>query len=398
MLRACKYRIYPNNEQATLIKKHIGSCRFVYNWALKKKIELYEIEKKTISCYDLNILLPAMKAEYPWLMEINAQSLQWANKNLDNAFTKFFRERKGFPKFKSKKHPIQSFQVPQRYQVNFGEGYIRLPKIGKVKAKIHRIFYGTMKVATISMTPTGKFFISVSFDDGKIIPEKASYGDHTTIGIDVGLTHYATLSNGTKIENPRNLRSSLCLLKHHQRMLSRKVKGSSNYRKCKYRVAKVHEKVVNQRRDFQHKLSTRIVRENQAIAAETLNISCLVRNHNLAFSIADAAWGRFLGMVRYKCDWYGKSFISIGQFDPSSKICHVCGYYNEDLTLGMREWSCSQCGTHHDRDQNAAINVKRFALQYQNLIGTGLGQPSEPADSGPIGPGMKQEVTVFRRR
>jgi putative transposase len=398
MLKAYKYRIYPNDEQVTLIRKHIGSCRFIYNQSLQQKIERYQKEKKTLSCYDLNNLLPETKKEYPWLSEVNSQSLQWANKNLDNAFTKFFREKKGFPKFKSKKHPLQSFQVPQHYLVDFDRGYIQLPKIGKIKTKIHRIFHGSLRVATISATLTGKFFISISFDDGKDIPEKALYDEHSTIGIDVGLTHYAIFSDGTKIENPRNLRSSLDTLKYHQKKMSRKIKGSYNYRKCKYRVARLHEKVVNQRRDFQHKLSTKIVRENQAVAVESLNISGMIKNHNLALSIADAAWGNFLNMVDYKCDWYGKSLIPIGQFDPSSKICHVCGYYNKDLTLDTREWDCSRCDTHHDRDHNAAINIKKFALQYQNLIGTGLGQPGEPADLGTVVPGMKREADVFRRR
>lgn len=388
MLKSCKYRIYPNDEQITLIKKHMGSCRFVYNRSLQMKIEQYQAEGKSISCYELDNFLPYLKEVYPWLKEVNSQSLQWANKNLDNAYKKFFREKRGFPRFKSKKHPLQSFQVPQSYLIDAEKGHIQLPKIGKIRARIHRIFHGKNKVATVSMTPTGKFFVSVVFDDGKDIPEKASYDEHSTIGIDVGLIHYAVFSDGTKIENPRNLRRTLVLLKYHQRKLSRKVKGSNNYKKCKYRVAKLHEKVTNQRRDFQHRLSIKVVRENQAVAVETLNISGMVRNHNIALSISDAAWGGFLNMVAYKSNWYGKIYLPINQFNPSSKTCHVCGHYKEDLTLKDREWTCPICGTVHDRDQNAAINIRNFAL-------SGPVRPVEPANSGIAIPGMMQETTQF---
>jgi putative transposase len=393
MLKAYRYRMYPNQEQRILIAKHIGSCRFVYNNSLQQKIKQYQKDGTALSCYELNNRLPALKDQYPWLKEVNSQSLQWANKNLDTAFVRFFREKTGFPTFKSKKHKVQSFQVPQHYKI--GDNRVKLPKIGWVKTKVHRAISSTLKVATVTVTPTGKYFISISFDDGNKQPEKVPYDESTTVGIDVGLMHYAVLSDSTKVENPRNLRQSLASLQYHQRRLSRKVKGSNNWKKCKQRVARLHEKVANRRRDFQHKLSSQIVRENQAVAVESLNVAGMVRNHNLALSVADAAWSIFLAMIQYKCDWYGKSYIKIGRFDPSSKICSVCGHYH-DMDLSVREWTCPACGTAHDRDINAAVNIKKFALHKQNLIGTGLERPGEPADSGTIVPGMMQEAPTAR--
>uniref|UniRef100_UPI002625F15C RNA-guided endonuclease TnpB family protein n=1 Tax=uncultured Methanofollis sp. TaxID=262500 RepID=UPI002625F15C len=225
MLQAYKYRIYPSREQVMLLMKHIHACRFVYNNSLEQKIRVYEQEGQKLSCFDLNNRLPALKEEYPWLKEVNAQSLQSANKNLDNAFTRFFREKKGFPRFKSKKNPIQSFQVPQSYSIDFEQRWIKLPKISKIRTIFHRVFTGKMKYATVSVTSTGKWFVSILVDDGKIEPEPAPFSLDTTLGIDVGLKDFVTLSTGEKIENPRYLKNSLQRLKVLQRRVSRKVKG-----------------------------------------------------------------------------------------------------------------------------------------------------------------------------
>ena len=369
MLQAYKYRMYPSHEQVTLLMRHIHACRFVYNYSLEQKIKAYEQDGQKLSCFDLNNRLPALKEEYPWLKEVNSQSLQNANKNLDNAFTRFFREKKGFPRFKSKKNPVQSFQVPQHYRVDFEQGWIKLPKISRIKTIFHRVFTGTMKYTTVSVTSTGKWFVSILVDDGKPEPEPVPFSSDTTLGIDVGLTDFATLSTGKKIENPRHLKNSLQRLKVLQRRVSRKKKGSKNRGKAIRKLAQCHEKIANQRNDFLHKISFRVVSENQAIAVESLNVGGMMKNHHLAQGIGDVSWSTFFTMLDYKCRKYGKTLLKIGRFDPSSKICSKCGYLKRDLTLSDREWICPDCGTHHDRDINAAINIKKFALQEQNLVG-----------------------------
>ena len=381
MLQAYKYRIYPSREQVMLLMKHIHACRFVYNNSLEQKIRVYEQEGQKLSCFDLNNRLPALKEEYPWLKEVNAQSLQSANKNLDNAFTRFFREKKGFPRFKSKKNPIQSFQVPQSYSIDFEQRWIKLPKISKIRTIFHRVFTGKMKYATVSVTSTGKWFVSILVDDGKIEPEPAPFSLDTTLGIDVGLKDFVTLSTGEKIENPRYLKNSLQRLKVLQRRVSRKGKGAKNREKAIQRLARCHEKIANQRNDFLHKISNRFVSENQAIAVESLNVGGMMQNHHLAQGIGDVSWSTFFTMLEYKCREYGKTLLKIGRFDPSSKICSKCGYLKRDLVLSDREWICPDCGTHHDRDINAAINIKKFALQEQNLVGVaGAERTVEPVD------------------
>ncbi len=393
MLQAYKYRMYPNREQVASLLQHIHACRFVYNSSLEQKIRAYEQEGQKLSCFDLNTRLPAFKEEHPWLKEVNSQSLQSANKNLDNAFTRFFREKKGFPRFKSKKNPVQSFQVPQHYTVDFERGQIKLPKIGEAKTTLHRTFTGKMKYATVSVTSTGKWFISILVDDGKPEPAPVPFALDTTLGIDVGLADFATLSTGEKVENPRFLKNSLQRLKVLQQRVSRKVKGSKNRKKAILRLARCHEKVANQRNEFLHNLSNRIVSENQAIAVESLNVAGMQKNHCLARSISDASWSTFFTMLEYKCRKYGKTLLKIGRFEPSSKICSTCGYLKRDLTLSHREWVCPDCGTHHDRDINAAINIKKFALQDQNLVGVaGVERTVEPVDSLPMGRRMKQEA------
>ena len=368
MLKAYKFRLNPTKDQKVLIEKHIGSCRFVYNWALAEKIKTYEQTGKSISQFDLNKKITALKEEKTWLTEVNSQSLQGMTRNLESAFTKFFREKTGFPNFKSKKNPIQSFPIPQHYTADFENNTIKLPKIGVVKAILHRKFEGSLKVATLSKSCTGKYYISILVDDGTVIPEKQEFITETTIGIDVGIKDFAVLSNGEKLENPKYLKASIKKLKALQRQVSRKVKGSNNRRKAINKLAKLHEKITNQRNDFQNKLSFKLISENQAIALETLNVDGMIKNHHLAQSISDASWSSFVTKLQYKAEWSGKTILRIGRFQPSSKVCNNCGYYNKDLTLKIREWTCPDCNAFHDRDVNAAINIKKFALIDQNLI------------------------------
>jgi putative transposase len=369
MLKAYKYRIYPDKDQEEFIKVNFGACRFVYNWALEQKIKTYQQNNKSISRFDLqHILVHEVKPSNEWLKEANSQALLASLVNVESAFTKFFREKNGFPNFKSKKNPVQSYQMPQHYTVDFGRNIIKLPKIGEVEAVLHRKFEGTLRTATISRSSTGKYYISILVDNEKDIPNKQNFSESSTIGIDVGIKDFAVLSNGEKVENPKYLKNSLKRMKVLQKRVSRKVKGSNNRNKARRHLSKIHETISNQRNNFQHQLSFRLISENQAIALETLNVKGMQKNHCLAQAISDSAWSSFVTKLEYKAQWFGKTVLRIGQFEPSSKLCNVCGYYNSELTLKDREWTCPDCKTKHDKDINAAINIKKFSLQDQNLI------------------------------
>ncbi|WP_440949173.1 IS200/IS605 family element RNA-guided endonuclease TnpB [Methanosphaerula subterraneus] len=368
MLRAYKYRMYPNKDQIKKIWRHIGTCRFLYNLSLEEKMRAYQAENKSLTMFDLNNMIPDLKKQYEWMSETNSQSLQAVNRNVETAFKNFFLKKADFPKFKSKKNPVQSFQIPQHYEVNLTENRVKLPKLGIVKTVISRKYTGTLKTATVSATSTGKYFISVLVDDGLKEPEPAPFDSSNTVGIDVGLTSFLVTSDGLKEDNPKYLKNSLARLKHLQRSVARKVKGSNNRRKAVQKVAILHERISNQRSDFLHKHSYKLVSENQAIAVETLNVSSMLKNHCLARSISDVGWSELFRQLEYKCTQYGKTLLKIGQFEPSSKLCSVCGSINRDLTLHDREWTCPDCSTRHDRDINAAINIKKMALQDQNLL------------------------------
>jgi putative transposase len=369
MLKAYRYRLEPAKNKTMLLEKHIGCCRYIYNWALDQKIKSYEKTGKSISQYDLNKMIPELKIQNPWLGEVNSQSLQGMTRNLESAFTRFFREKKGFPKFKSKKNPVQSFPIPQHYSIDFEKGIVKLPKIGEVKAIIHKKFEGTLKTATISRSFLGKYYISIFIEDGKEVPEKQKFSEASTIGVNAGAKDFAVLSTGEKVENPEYLKASLKRLKVLQKRVKRKQKGSKNREKAKKMLARLHEKINNQSNDFQHKLSYRLISENQALAIENLNSKRIIKNRCLAQARGDLAWSSFVAKLEYKAKWYGKTVLKLGQFEPSFKICHVCGFHNSNLRLKDREWECPVCKTKHDKDINAAINIKKFALQAQNLIG-----------------------------
>jgi putative transposase len=355
-MKGMKYRLYPTNSQKELISKHIGSSRFVYNLALETKNTAYLGSKHNFSPFDLIKQLPDLKKECEWLKEVNSQSLQQSIHNMDIAFKKFFKGS-GFPKFKSKHKGKQSFSIPQNVKVE--DDLLIIPKFKEgIEIVLHREIKGTIKSATISVTPTGKYFVSILVDTNTEIPTKAPINESTTIGIDLGIKDFLVTSEGEVFDNPKNLRKAQSKLKYVQRKYS-KNKG----KRTKQRLALLHEKVVNKRKDFLHKVSTQLIRENQTIAIETLAVKNMVKNHNLAQAISDASWSTFVSMLEYKADWYGKNIIRIGQFAPSSKTCTTCGTINKDLQLKDREWTCKSCGTLHDRDKNAAINIKSFALK-----------------------------------
>ena len=377
MLKSYKYRIYPNKEQIQKMNNHFGCVRYVYNQGLDEKTKAYQKTGKSPSCFDLtNFMLKKEKEENIWLKDVYSQCLQMSLRNLDNAFNAFFRKQNRFPKFKSKNNGHQSFQYPQNVKVLFEENKIKLPKIGKVKAKLYREFNGKIGTVTVSKTPTNKYFVSVLVDDGKETPVKPKkLTKKTTVGIDLGIKDFCILSNGEKIENQKHLKKSINRLKVLQRRKDKKKKGGVNRKKANFKLAKLHEKITNQRNDFLHKISSKIIDENQAICIEDLNTKGMMKNHCLAQSIADVGWGRFVEFLKYKSEWKGKNLIQIGRFDPSTKTCSVCGEINKDLTLKDREWKCV-CGKEHDRDINAAKNIKNFGMiKFRKYIG--LGRPGK---------------------
>jgi putative transposase len=356
MFKAFKYRIYPNKEQKELIHKHCGSSRFVYNLALETKNSAYLGNKHNFSSFDLIKQLPELKKECGWLKEVNSQSLQQSIQNMDIAFKKFFKGA-GFPKFKSKHKGRQSFSVPQNVIIE--NNLLIIPKFKEgINIKVHRPIEGVLKSATISVTPTGKYFASILVNTNKEAPIKKPINENTTIGIDLGIKNFVITSEGEVFDNPKYLKKEQDKLKYIQRKYS-KNKG----KRTKQRLALLHEKVVNKRKDFLHKLSSKLISENQTIALETLAVKNMVKNHSLAQAITDASWSTFVTMLEYKAEWYGKNILRIGQFAPSSKTCSSCGKINKELQLKDREWTCKGCSTVLDRDINAANNIKYFALK-----------------------------------
>lgn len=370
MIKAYKYRLCPNGEQKIFFEKSFGCTRFVYNWALNKRIEAYQQRKERISCVDLCKMLTHLKKEEDklWLNEVSNECLQQSIRCMDSAFTRFFREKKGFPEYKSKKNGRKAYKAINNVCIDFGTSRIKLPKIGWVKFSKNRTFEGKIGTVTVSKTATGKYYVSVLVDDGKELPIKSDIKYDTTVGIDVGIKDFAVLSNGCVYANPKYLEKAEKRLKVLQRRFSNKKKGSNRREKARLKLARAYEKVTNCRTNFIHQVTSRVVRENQTIIIEDLNISGMMKNHNLAKSISSASWSEFFRQLQYKCEWYGKNLIKIGRFEPSSKMC-TCGYVNKELKLSQREWICPNCGQHNDRDLLAAINIKRFGLQNQNLIG-----------------------------
>lgn len=372
ILRAYKYRLFPTKEQEVLLSKHFGCSRWIYNYALDKKVKAYQTTKESLSRFTIQKDLPELKKsdETKWLKEVNSQSLQASLENLDKAFTKFFREKKGFPKFKSKHDNRQSFSVPQNGIVDFETNTISLPKFKKpIKCKLHRRFEGNSKTVTISKTPTGKYFVSVLVEVNEELPKLKTIDENKAIGIDLGIKTFAVLSNGEEIQNPKYLRSALKRLKKQQRRASKKVKGSNNRKKAVMKLAVLHEKVANKRSDFLHKVTAKLVSEHDTLCLETLKASNMIKNHKLAQALSDISIGKFNEILEYKAKWNGVNILRIGRFQPSSKMCS-CGEINKELKLSDRVWTCKACGVTHERDELAANNIKKFAfINIKNTAG-----------------------------
>ena len=365
MLRAYKYRLYPTAEQMKQLSMHFGCARHVYNWGLAAKAAHYEETGKSLSKRALqDAMVLSKKMEYPWLCEVNSQSLLASLEHLDRAFSNFFSGRTGFPKYKKKTGGWQSFQCPQHVRVDIEQGFIHLPKIKQIKARIHRAFSGAIKTVTVKRTSSGYYFASVLVDDGVAPPAATAVIAEQTLGLDVGLSHALIDSEGNKTENPGFLKKSLYRLSVAQKRRSRQIKGSANSAKQRKKIAIIHEKTSNRRHDFIHKKTAELADKNHAtsFAVEDLHIKGMVKNRKLSRAIHDVSWGMFLSVLRYKCARQGKNLIAIDRFAPSSKRCHECGYHNKVLPLSVRDWVCPSCLSIHDRDINAAKNIRLMGL------------------------------------
>ena len=374
MFKAYKFRMYPNDDQKILIEKHIGSCRFVWNHFLDLRNEKYIETGESITRHEMSSLLPVLKKEKEWLNEINSQSLQQVLMHLDSAFHRFFKKLGKYPNFK-KKGNGGSFTVPQHFSIEGNR--ITIPKFkDSIRIFMHRDIEGEATSLTISKTPSGKYYVSILAETATIPPEPKGVEAESSVGMDAGITEFLTLSDGIQIGNPRNLKKSEEKLAKLQKRLSRKQKGSKNRGKARIKVARAQEHLANQRNDFHNKVSDAITRLYNTMITEDLNVNGMIRNHHLARSIADAGWSSFFAMLKTKALSRGKNIIEIGRFDPSSKMCSKCGYIY-DLKLSERTWICPKCGTKHDRELTASINVKKFGL-------IKAGVPTDSGESTPV--------------
>ena len=357
-----KFRLYPNREQSELLARHFGCARFVYNHFLNQRKEQYRLTGKSDNFYAQERSLTELKKQKAtaWLKEVNSQSLQFALRSLETAYTNFFKKRAKFPNFKSK-HSKNSFTVPQH--VSIVGGRLFLPKFKEgIKCHVHREITGKVGKATISKTPSGKYFVSVFTEEEYVTPVKKS---GKSVGVDMGLKDLLITSEGETFKNNRYTKRYERKLAKAQRHLSRKKKGSRGFENQKLKVARLHEKIANSRADYMHKCSISLVRRYDTICIEDLNVKGMEKNHRLAKSITDASWGIFVSMLTYKAEWNGKKVVKIDRYFPSSQTCNVCGYVNiHTKDLSVREWECPVCHTHHDRDVNAAINILRFGLNH----------------------------------
>ncbi len=369
--QAIKVRLYPTTEQKQILAQHFGCSRFWWNYALNLCIETYKATGKSLNQSALNSLLPELKKkdETAWLSECYSQVLQATTLNLTTAYKNFFEGRARYPRFKAKKNR-QSIQYPQ--SVKIVEGCLKFPgRVGIVKAKLHRPIEGKIKTVTVSMTPSEKYYASVVVELEGDSP--APNSDGKVAGIDLGIKDFAIVHDGvktSKFANPRHLAKHERNLKRKQQKLARKQKGSKSREKARKLVARVHERIGNVRQDYLHKLSRKLVDDNQVIVVENLNTKGMVRNHKLAKAISDVSWGIFVNFLQYKLEKEGKVFVEIDRWFPSSKLCSNCHFQIGEMPLEIRSWDCPKCGTHHDRDENASKNIRAEGIRILSVLGT----------------------------
>lgn len=370
--KAYKYRIYPTKEQKILITKTIGCSRFVYNHFLDKWNSSYNNTGKGLTYNKCSAELPKMKQseETNWLKEVDSIALQSSLRNLADSFDRFFKKQNQKPRFKSKSNPVQSYTTKNvNNSIELQKNKLKLPKLGLVKVKNSQNHYGRIINATIRKTASGKYFVSLLVEkDIQPLPKTGS-----SVGIDLGLSDFAILSTGEKVGNKRFLKNLSKKLAREQKVLSRraliakkagkKLSESANYQKQRVKVAKIHEKIANKRHDFLNKLSTEIVKNHDIICIEDLASKNLMKNHKLARTIGDVSWSEFVRMLEYKAEWYEKQVSKISRWYPSSQLCSDCGYHSGKKPLNVREWTCENCGSHHDRDINASINILNEGLK-----------------------------------
>lgn len=367
-MKAIKVKIYPRKNQKELLEKHFGCCRVIYNYGLERKIKTYTETKKSLSVYAIQKEIPELYEEKPWLKEINSQSLQQTLKDLDSAFSHFFKKNNLFPKFKSRKNPKQSFRVPQHFEISKDYKSIKIPKLKWIKFRDKFNLPKKAEFRNVTILRDGnEYFASICYDNKKELPSPKPIQENKTLGIDLGTRHLAIFSDGNKIKNPKHFKKYEDKLATEQQKLSKKEnRETKSYQKQKEKVQKVHKKIKNTRKDFLHKLTTNLV-ENQdwtSYAMEDLAVKQLEQDNFTPMSkaISDVGWRMLRQMMEYKCKEKGKNLLIIGRFDPSSKTCSVCGHIYQELGRNEEEWTCSQCKSEHDRDVNAAKNIKKFAL------------------------------------